>query len=100
MPYVLSTAADEDAYAIIAEAMRLDPRRARVIDAELEDLLERIGENPGIGARKAALTARPYRFKLFRERWWVVYTDVPKGQMVQVVRILWVHADLVNALLD
>lgn len=100
MPYVLSPAADDDAFEIIREAMRFNPRHARVLDAELDDLLERIAANPGIGARKPAITPHPYRFKLFRENWWVIYKDVPRGQLVEIVRILWVHADLVDALLE
>lgn len=100
MPYVLSPAADDDAFEIVSNAVRLNPRYARVLDAELDDILGRIGENPGIGARKPALTLHPYRFKLFRDKWWVVYKDTPSGQMVEIVRILWVHDDLVDALLE
>lgn len=100
MPYVLSPAADDDAFDLVRAATRYSLRHGRVINAELEDLLERIGDNPGIGAFKPVITHQPYRFKLFRDQWWVVYKDVPKGQMVEIIRILWVHHDLVTALLD
>ena len=100
MPYLLSPAADDDAFELDRAAERFNSRHGRMLNAELDDLLERIGENPGIGAFKPAITPHPYRFKLFRDQWWVIYKDAPKGHMVEIVRILWVHDDLVNALLD
>lgn len=59
MPYVLSPAADDDAFEIIRGAVRINRRYGRALDAELDDLLERIGENPGIGALKPTVTPRP-----------------------------------------
>lgn len=100
MPYQLSLAADDDAADIVRNAAKFSQRHARAVDTELNDLLDRIGDNPGIGAMKPAVTPHPYRFKLFRDNFWVVYRDVPKGQLVDIVRILSVHEDLVEALLD
>ncbi|MFP5503317.1 MAG: type II toxin-antitoxin system RelE/ParE family toxin [Candidatus Sericytochromatia bacterium] len=99
MPYRLTRAADDDAFDIVRSAAKFSPRLARVVDAELNELLERIGETPGIGAKKPHITPHPYRFKLFRDYYWIVYQDAPKGEMVSIVRILSVHEDLLASLL-
>lgn len=61
MPYQLSPAADDDAFAIVSQAAKVSQKPGRALDSELNDLLERIGDNPGIGAKKPHVTPHPYR---------------------------------------
>lgn len=96
MPVQVDPVASDDLEDILKQVMKLSPNKARWLQEEFMRVMESVGDTPGLG--KAKLEGRPYLFKLVDDRYYVIYNDVPTGELVTILRIKRTTDDLEAAL--